>query len=102
MKKSLYKSNCGIIDNIIPTPIEIYKYNKDERIYNSEWYLNLTKKIDILLKQGYRHFTITTTPATLLAAEYLSQQKKKHIQYYRIKFHLIIPNRYFVSFLNII
>lgn len=101
MRKILCNSNCGIIDKIIPTPIEIYEYKIDEKTYKSEWYLNLTKEIEIFLKKGCRDFTITATPSTLLAAEYILQQKKRHIRYCRVRFHLIIPNRDFVSFFDI-
>ncbi len=101
MKKSLYKSNCGIIDKNIPTPKEIYEFEKLTIIYKSNWYLDLTKKIDALLKKGFRHFIITTTPASLLAAEYISLQKKKHLRYHRIRFHLIIPSQFFLSYLKL-
>ncbi len=38
MRKILCNSNCGIIDKIIPTPIEIYEHKIDEKTYKSEWY----------------------------------------------------------------
>mgnify|MGYP007123074278 CR=1 FL=1 len=101
MSKSITKYNCAIVDKIIPANTEIYCYRKNDEIYHSEWYQNATKEIDVLLKEGYRNFSFTATPLSLLAAEYIAKQKSEHIGFYRARLHFILPNRDFLSFYNI-
>lgn len=101
MNKSITKSNYAIIDKVIPTSKELFEYRFSNNVYHSEWYKNLTEKLDNLLRQGNRNFTITTTPLSLLAAEYIAQQKNSQIRFHRIKLHILIPERNFLSFFNI-
>ena len=44
---------------------------------------------------------IPTTPLSLLAAEYIAQQKSSQIRFHRIKLHILIPEKNFLSFFNI-
>lgn len=97
----MHTYKCGIIDKTIPTNKEIFQYKKSDDICKTEWYMNLTKHIDNLLDKGCCNFAITTTPISLIAAEYISQQKKSHLKYKKIKLHIVIPERDFLSFFDI-
>lgn len=101
MKNANYMDRCIIIDKIIPTNRELFEYRLCNNIYKSDWYLNLTKRIADMLNSGCHHFILTITPASLIAAEYISQQKESNLKYRKIKLHIIIPERDFLSFFNI-
>ena len=97
--KNYAKLHCGIIEKEVPSLEEIFKYEYTE--YKQELEQTTIEKINYLLNKGYRNFNVTLTPRSLLVAEYIAQQKKKHFRFHRIQLQLIYPHKDYLSYFNI-
>ncbi len=97
--KNLAKLRCGIIEKEVPSLVEIFKYEYTE--HKQELEQSTIEKINYLLNEGYRNFTVTLTPRSLLVAEYIAQQKKKHFRFQRIQLQLINPHKEYIPYFNI-